>query len=391
MCNGWKAEMLCGHIEKHFNSPCGKKCSSPKGPTRKLDKLCPRCNPEEAKKKRAARTAELITQFGHKENEAEVQKLTDRAGELNLSMRRGIRDARNIISGNISGNTRSSSDPSSDDSMYITADGKHVIEKQYTLIGGHWAHVTYRRELDEVDPLILLKLQEKRENQLAKERKRKEKKKAKNGESSTSHSRNSHGSPKIPAAVKDAENVKGKGKAAEMAKTIPGFDSPSPSRRGSGLRKTVVAGEQVKRETPGKSEGSINDSLKTHYDKPKAMREWSELWKNRRTQEISREHEPEPAETESSTDAVRPGLKRTELFARVESCDEDTEDESGGSSTKVDTHVKQDTSTNHGKGKEESAIPRNDKYLDIWQKISDEDDKGRRPPRYTRTPVPNRR
>ncbi|KAI3331563.1 hypothetical protein HD806DRAFT_163969 [Xylariaceae sp. AK1471] len=207
MCTGTKTDYSCGHVETHFTSVCGRKCSSPAGPTTYLDAPCPRCDPSNTKAKRKARAAELMSQLmgpQHEEDAADVQNMTARAAEIQLSMHQNIKNARDFMYGGsdqkpvavgqswgaVGPDSDSDSDDGRSDTSYLTDDGRHVIQKQYKLINGHWALIAYRRELHEVDPVLLVKLREKRDKALAKretkERKKEEKRRARNGDNNSS-------------------------------------------------------------------------------------------------------------------------------------------------------------------------------------------------------------
>ncbi|KAI0866284.1 hypothetical protein F4860DRAFT_508678 [Xylaria cubensis] len=131
-------------------------------------------DPSNSKEKEKARTAELLSQLRIGVNEEEVQSLTKRGNELNLSMQRGLSEARHIMFGTASDSSSlhsssradnpldSDSGFESDEGDTLTEDGKHVVQKRDILINGHWATIKYRKELHEVDPYLLAKLQDKR-------------------------------------------------------------------------------------------------------------------------------------------------------------------------------------------------------------------------------------
>ncbi|KAI1755564.1 hypothetical protein F4782DRAFT_551767 [Xylaria castorea] len=301
MCRGSRAEMLCGHVDTHFSSPCGKKCSSPQGVTRYLDKLCPRCDPENTKEKRKARTAELMSQLRHGENQAEIENLTERGNQLNVSMRHGIAEARHMMFGasdssesplspvvehktctaGRSWGARPSSrsgkapwDPDSDsesddgrrDTSYLTGDGKQVVQKQYKLISGHWALIAYRKELHEVDPYLLAKLRDKRKRELAKveakERKREEKRPTRHGEDKNIITNNEedskiHHEAFVRSEKKAVEKWRGVSRAPKPVAQSREKSSEPSSPRGS---RGISAGEQQgKKKTPQKSKGRIHE------------------------------------------------------------------------------------------------------------------------------------
>ncbi|KAI0109712.1 hypothetical protein GGR51DRAFT_569936 [Nemania sp. FL0031] len=139
----------------------------------------------------SSRYAELLAQLRPQDNTRGVQTLIDRSRDCDIKMRRGLIETRQLLYGrnsddeNYNAAKRSKqapweldSDEDSDDGRrdksYLTPDGKQVVQRQYKLINGHWAFITYRKELHEVDPALLLKLQEEREKELAKERRKAE-------------------------------------------------------------------------------------------------------------------------------------------------------------------------------------------------------------------------
>ncbi|KAI1308164.1 hypothetical protein F5Y03DRAFT_113028 [Xylaria venustula] len=139
--------------------------------------------------KQKARAAELMTQLkgaGYEERANKVHDLAERGNELSLSMQENIAEAQNLMYG--SGPRSSSSpetqkkhrktpwEPNSDsesddgrsDTAHLTPDGTEVIEKEYKLINGHFALITSRKQLHEVDPYLLAQLRQKRKRELAK-------------------------------------------------------------------------------------------------------------------------------------------------------------------------------------------------------------------------------
>ncbi|TGJ81805.1 hypothetical protein E0Z10_g6962 [Xylaria hypoxylon] len=134
--------------------------------------------------KRKARTAELMTQLkgaGYEERAAKVKSLAERGNQLNRSMHQNLAGIQQMIYGTPTDSSRSCSllDIDSDsesengrrDTAYLTDDGKEVIQREYKLINGHWALITSRKQLHEVDAYLLLQLREKRERKLATQRK----------------------------------------------------------------------------------------------------------------------------------------------------------------------------------------------------------------------------
>ncbi|GAW24755.1 hypothetical protein ANO14919_143470 [Xylariales sp. No.14919] len=146
--------------------------------------------------KQKARTAELMAQLKgaeYEERDAEVRRLAERGHQLNRSIQRKLAEAQQIIYGAAPGSpisrdseprnrmsgrehrkgprSPSPGDSESDDGRidetYLTDDGGAVIEEKYQLINGHWALITSRKKLSEVDPYLLLELQAKHERKLA--------------------------------------------------------------------------------------------------------------------------------------------------------------------------------------------------------------------------------
>ncbi|KAI0870793.1 hypothetical protein GGS24DRAFT_474022 [Hypoxylon argillaceum] len=169
MCRGSRVEFVCGHEDVTFTERCDQKCSYPQDPLRHSSSHCESC----AKEKRDARRAELMSRFMSPESTKEVQKLTERSHEL--IKRRFVEDTNERPTYL---DSESDSDDGRRDTTYLTPDGNHVIEKQYQLINGDSTLITYRRELSEVDPALLILLRQKRERELAKEKRKEEKRKA---------------------------------------------------------------------------------------------------------------------------------------------------------------------------------------------------------------------
>ncbi|KAI0489913.1 hypothetical protein F4859DRAFT_523727 [Xylaria cf. heliscus] len=455
MCKGSKEEMLCGHVETHFSSACGKRCSSPQGATRYLDKPCPRCDPENTKEKRKARAAELLSQFRYKENEAEIQSLTERANKLNLSMRRGIAEAQHMMYGasrdvpssplsprpenqDYTWGGRPSSrsgkapwDPASDsesddgrrDTTDLTADGKHVVEKQYKLINGHWALIAYRRELHEVDPYLLLKLREKREKELAKARKRAGKRRARDGEYNSNTNKNEEDSK-----TRYERFIRDENKAVENRHSIyqaptPGAQvrektsepsSPRPEPRCNISRKITAREKQAEAKSPQEPRGRVRgeryesrapqvkpEAQKMRkYESRVSLRHPANSFRARAEQDSFRptpqwgvggggEYEREPARAESSAAGARRGLRRVERGSWMERFAEDITygpTDSGSDADSVVTVIRAPlaqqqpgkesggkSTTDRGKSRARSDRAENEEDLDMWHKIADEE------------------
>ncbi|KAF2966365.1 hypothetical protein GQX73_g7225 [Xylaria multiplex] len=123
-----------------------------------------------------ARAAELMSQFkgaGYEERDARIQSLAERGKKINRSMHQNLADTHKMIYGATADDPLDlDSDASSDDwrkeEIYLTDDGKEVIEKKYRLIDGHLAYITYRKNLNEIDSYLLLQLQEQQEKKSGK-------------------------------------------------------------------------------------------------------------------------------------------------------------------------------------------------------------------------------
>ncbi|KAI0457543.1 hypothetical protein F5B21DRAFT_83357 [Xylaria acuta] len=459
MCRGSKTEMLCGHVETHFSSPCGKKCSSPQGVTRYIDKPCPCCDPEDTKEKRKLRTAELMSQLRHGENEAEVQSLTERANELNLSMRKGIAEARHMMFGAASGSSTPPLSPSAENRNYIagrswgarpssrsgkapwdpdsgsesdegrrdtsrlTDDGKHVVQKEYKLINGHWALIAYRKEVREVDPHLLLKLREKREKELAKleakKRKRERKRWARDGEYNNDIGKDEECSKlRHEAFIRDEKKAIEKWRStsrasaplAQLREKTSEPSSPRPPLRGNVSRRTATREQKAKGNVAQEFKGRIHeeegyesrtppvtpDTGKTRKHRSPALLYPSDSFSARAERGRfrptaqrgvgSEEYEREPAQAEGSGGpAARRDLRRAKGRTWVEKVAEDITYCSTGSSSDADSVVtvlkvpvnqlgeKSGKPTGYGKSRSQNCMAEDEGDLDIWHKVADEE------------------
>ncbi|KAI8956281.1 hypothetical protein F4801DRAFT_595502 [Xylaria longipes] len=440
--------MLCGHVETYFSSPCGRKCSSPQGVTKQLDKPCTRCDPENRKEKRKARTAELMSQLRHGENEDEVQSLTERANQLNLNMQRNIAETRRMMYGAANASSTpsspntgnqsftagrswgvrpasrsgirsgkapwdSGSDSESDkgrrDTSYLTGDGKHVVQKEYKLINGHFALIAYRKELSEVDPHLLRKLREKREKELAKlearQRKREGKRRARNGECN-----NDIGKTKSDSKTHHETIMNEEKKAMEKWRSVCRSSEPNSPRhspKGKSSRATTAGEQQAEKKSRRESKVSIHEerhgtrkppqteARKTHKHKSPTSRYRSNSFRARAEQDGFRPtsqwgfgddgYEQEPAQAESSRgSAERQGLRRVERRTWVERFAEDITYDSNSSSDsdsvvtvlRVPVHqpgTKSGKSTGDGKSRRQNRMVEDEECLDVWHKIADEE------------------
>ncbi|KAI1363002.1 hypothetical protein F5Y08DRAFT_341073 [Xylaria arbuscula] len=136
--------------------------------------------------KQKARASELMSQLkgdSYKENETNLQHLAKRGEQLSREMYENSVETQHMMSGREPWDLESEdtlSDTGSHDTAYLTPEATAVIEKEYVLISGHYALITYRKQLDQVDPYLLLKLREKREREIARwEARNKEKREGK--------------------------------------------------------------------------------------------------------------------------------------------------------------------------------------------------------------------
>ncbi|KAI0447112.1 hypothetical protein F4803DRAFT_546646 [Xylaria telfairii] len=395
------------------------------------------------------RTAELISQLGHGQNESEVQSLTQRANELNLSMQRGIAEARHMMFGpapdssspllspgiehqNRSWSARRSGkapwDPNSDsesddgrrDTSRLTEDGKHVIQKQYKLINGHYALIAYRLELNEVDPCLLLKLREKRERELArleaKKKKREGKRRARNGESNNNigkkeeDSKLYHKTFTEKKATEKRRASRTSKPAAQLREKTSESSSPRHPARGSGSRGNT-AGEQAKGKAPQEPKARIREERhetrtpagksemrKTHKNESPASSHPSNSFRARAEQNGFRpipqwgvsdeEYEEGPMQAEDSkAPAARLALRKAwmEKFAEdITSASPDSSSDADSVVTVIKAPVREPRETkckspDYGKSRRRSCGVKQEEEeeeeedLDIWHRIADEE------------------
>lgn len=152
--------------------------------------------------KQKGRASELMAQLkgdGYKENETNLRSLVERGEKLGRAMYENSIETQHIMSGRELWDLESdtSSDTGSDDATQLTLDGTEVIQKEYVLISGHYALITYRKKLDQIDPYLLLKLCKKREKEIAKwEARNKDK-----GKESTKSKRYRYPKPCMPESL----------------------------------------------------------------------------------------------------------------------------------------------------------------------------------------------
>ncbi|KAI0399368.1 hypothetical protein F4802DRAFT_603034 [Xylaria palmicola] len=283
--------LLCGHVEYRFTSRCGRKCADPEGPTTYSDK-CASCDAEDTEQRHRQRAAEIMEQLKQGKRMVELEELIERATALSSNMREGVASARRIIKSPTNSKARGApqsskqgmknnkgdkgmhdhaatsspsgsrdrraataagarggrardadSDSESDDGNYLTEDGKHVIQKEYQLISGSWAQISYRREPHQVDPDLLLKLRMRRAREARARELRKAEKRRRargvggGGNPTTSHHRAESGTHEEAAqkgeVVKERTKERTKGKAIEEtpASTPPAEKTTEPAVR----------------------------------------------------------------------------------------------------------------------------------------------------------------
>ncbi|KAI0509269.1 hypothetical protein F5B22DRAFT_358293 [Xylaria bambusicola] len=156
MCQGSERGRLCGQPQK---------CASPPGSMVSLD-----TDYSDYDQKLMKRTAELMSQLRLEEGATNVKNLVDRGNTVSKSMHENLVQTQNMISCKApwDPNSDSDSDAGNRDTAHLTPDGTEVIQKEYVLINGHYALITYRKQLKDVDPYLLLKLRQKREKEVAK-------------------------------------------------------------------------------------------------------------------------------------------------------------------------------------------------------------------------------
>ncbi|KAI1197907.1 hypothetical protein F5X97DRAFT_164026 [Nemania serpens] len=409
MCRGSKVEMNCGHVDTHFRALCGKKCSSPQGLTTYLDRPCARCDPENTKKK-LERITELMAQLRPQESVDRVRQLADAGRELSQNMRRGIAEARYLAYGTTDsdhtpsahrdetagrswggrGGKWEDSDSGSDsgrrDTTRLSEDMKHVTEKKYKLIDGHLSLISYRRELDEVDPDLLLKLKDKREKEFAKE-KRKADRRAKvvAGDTKTAGKQAEQG-----GAPKDGVKRGSRKQRYEAPVTPPPSASNIPqatsNHRNPWPRHVASAKEAHSR----MQEAFASVPHSSNSFRARAQRDGF-------LAPPFEEHHSGSEQAESSATAAGRTLKRSRAHTWVEKPDDTTYDDDAdvSDSDSADSCVTvyggpglQSTqgkgrSASHGKspGVEDEEEEDDDDDLDVWQIIADEseDDEGGAP------------
>lgn len=314
-------------------------------------------------------------------------------------------------------NSDSESDDGRRDTSHFTEDGKHVIQKQYKLINGHYALIAYRLELNEVDPYLLLKLREKRERELArlevKKKKREGKRRARNGESNNNIGKNEEDSKLYHKTfTREEEKAIEKWRAphtstpgAQLREKTSQSSSSRPSSRGRGSRgitareqgtgkapqepKERIRGERCETRTPAGNP----EMRKTHkHESPASLHSF----RARAEQDYFRatpqwgvgdeEYEEGPVQAESSkAPAARLALRRTKGRTWMERFAEDITYASTDSSSDTDSVVtvikapaRQPGDTkgkapDYGKSRHRSRVVKEEEDLDIWHKIADEE------------------
>ncbi|TRX98775.1 hypothetical protein FHL15_000117 [Xylaria flabelliformis] len=385
------------------------------------------CDTRNLTEKQKARTAELISQLRLGVNEEEVQNLTERANELNLSMQRGLAEARHIMFGtaldsssspsssraenqtHVVGSSRSAksssrsgkgpldfdsgSESDSGQCDTLTEDGKHVVQKRNILINGHWALITYRKELHEVDPYLLAKLQDKRKKKPAvevKDRKREGKGLTRHGEykkevSSSRIQPEAFTRSEEEAIEKWRSTYKASKSVAQSRKksSEPSSPSVSPTREPKGKEnvphqsKEGIREERYETSTPPLTPDTQRAHKHKIFTSPDSFRARAEKNGFCPTAE---EYEQEPVQTEGSGDrAAHPRLRRIKRRTRVERFTEDITYGSTDSSSDADSVVTVLEAPVHHLGKKsrknqsQTSAVEDEEEPDIWQKIADEE------------------
>ncbi|KAI1183129.1 hypothetical protein F5B17DRAFT_153183 [Nemania serpens] len=438
MCRGTKIEMNCGHVQTHFRALCGQKCSSPQGSTTYLDRPCPRCDPENTKKN-LGRVVELMAQLRPQESLETIQQLADAGRQINLNMRRNIAEARYLAYGTTTRSTadhdspsaprdesytagrswggrapwedsESDSDSGRRDTTRLSEDMKHVIEKKYKLIAGHLSLISYRRELDEVDPDLLAKLRAKREKELAKERRKEEKRRARaDGNKKPESYKATVGGDKRGERLATIDGVEGSSpkqrietpatpppspNAINIALTNPRHRNPSP-RQVESVKEAHARMQEAFASPPANprhrnpSPRQVASVKEAHARMQKALASSpasSNSFRARTEQdgflappfeEATREHGWGFLQAESSATGAKRTLRRsraqvwTDKFADDITYDDGGDDADVSDSDSIDSCITVYASPSYGKNR---VAEGEEEDLDVWQMIADEDE-----------------
>ncbi|KAI0971514.1 hypothetical protein F4678DRAFT_433186 [Xylaria arbuscula] len=316
--------------------------------------MCP-SSKKDCDPKKKARAAELRTQLkgaGYEERANKVHDLAERGNELSLSMQQNLAATQNLMFGSGSRSSSSPSHPISSpeqqkkhrktpwehdsdsesddgrsDTVRLTLDGTEVIEKEYKLINGHFALITSRKQLHEVDPYLLAQLRQKRERELAKRKAKEEKKKG-----------------------------KGKGKQSGMPEISMALDllttmSSDLQRRRGGEEKSreFVSSKDGVREDRGKASASQSSQKRADYAK---YEQEISRWRQVSVDKSQIQEAKSPASSLPSSPSASSAASPMSFRVRAEQCG-------------FSPHGPQDN----------GGAAQNQDELDIWQKIADEDEK----------------
>ncbi|KAJ8131332.1 hypothetical protein O1611_g2296 [Lasiodiplodia mahajangana] len=468
--------MVCGYEDPISNSPRGRGCSNPQGSTTYVDKPC-RPEADSAAGKHKTRREELLAQLGHQDNTREVQHMLDQSRNLDLNMRRGISEAQQILYGprdaggytdkhswcgspGVTGRTAKApweldSDEDSDDGQrdtsYLTLDGKHVIQKQYKLINGHWALISYRKELHEVDHFLLLQLQEKRERELAKERRKTERKGTREGDNSNidqeNHCRDPTSLSIYRAMSFEAGEYMAKGKQAAGEPNV--YQTPTTSWNFINEARAAIVRDHQTQPQIGGVKRLFWDPPLNRYETPtpppsppppdeEDFRRMLDMWRDSSLKREKAREERLERQTAKESAPPPPSFKMRAERIDFDSPEElyynsgnDFEDEQDAESSSAPARCVSGESTRHTQGErfdqdiiynyledndsanshdtvhetpvyeplgwrksaswgksQSRASDEEEEDLDVWQKIADEDTEGKKPQRRVRFELP---
>ncbi len=308
------------------------------------------------------RTAELMSQLkgeGYEERASKVQNLAERGRELNRSMQQNLAGARKTTSRKAPWDQDSDSDDGRSDTAYLTPDGREVVQKEYKLINGHWGLITYRKQLHEVDPYLLLKLREKREKEVAK-LEAKDKRKGKKVERD--------GIPRISTPLAQLTGMKAPRPTTQRTDAAGSSGQQREKRAGnSGVSRELK--ERVRKEQRGETSAPPT-SHDAEFEREASR--WRHVSKGKSPVSPS----PSSSSSSSSSSASPYSFKaraKQSGFCQPQEHDSGHDADSDITDPRVPVRrtKKKTTSTRSGESQCEND---GEEYLDIWQKIADEDD-----------------
>ncbi|KAI1430380.1 hypothetical protein F5Y12DRAFT_20494 [Xylaria sp. FL1777] len=361
MSKGLKTQWLYGHVETNS--------SSPQGSASYIDSRDP---------KRKARAAELMSQLkgsGYEERATKIQSLAERGNELSRSMHLNLAGTQKLMYGSApapsspplsplspiaysrggrgSRSRRAPWEPDSDsesddgrrDTAHLTLDGKEVVQKEYKLINGHWALITYRKQLHEVDPYLLLKLREKRERELEKWEAKEERKKKKGKGREVEIEQNAR--PRISTPLAQLTGMRAPGSATKQ--TITMSSSQRREKRAEKMKllrdfKERFHEERLETETPAPSPSlPVVDA-----ESQEEISRWRQLSKD--VPETGKTHVRKGKSSKSSSSSSSSSSSPSSFKARA---------------AQNGFHPTAQRNSSH--------LIDNQEDLDIWQRIADED------------------